>query len=199
MSDFLNIYIFHWTPAKAIWIGGHTLSWDARCAGIWIGFGITILFHLLAGRKAKYLPARPVLILCSLLFLPLFIDVFTLHYGYRMPVNDIRLLTGLSFGTAFGVFLYPTFIKLAYSKALARPTLNSLSKLILLFTLVLGAFFLKSIDHVVIFFILESFAVWGFLSLFVMISAGVFIVLKNCFISCIGKTSHVNLKNNKAI
>ena len=116
-----------------------------------------------------------------------------------MPVNDIRFLTGLSFGTAFGVFLYPTFIKLAYSKALARPALDSLSKLILLFTFVLGAFFLKNIDHVGIFFILESFAIWGFISLWIMISAGVFIVLKNCFISCIGKTSHVNLKNNKVI
>ena len=166
LSEFLNTYIFHWLPSRAIWIAGHTLSWDARCAGIYIGFGIGVLYHLMTDRKAKNLPPLPILITNTLLFLPLFIDVFTITYGSREPSNDIRYLTGLLFGMAFSVYLFPPFIMFSHDRAHDRSAIHSFSIFALLLIFIAGAFFLKAWDAAISYVILESLSFAGFISLF---------------------------------
>lgn len=171
MADFLNTYIFHWLPSKAIWISGHTLHWDARCSGIYIGFGIGIVCHLIANRKTNALPQWPVLIVNTLLFLPLFIDVITIKYGLRGPSNDIRYLTGLFFGMAFSVYLYPAFM-VHVLRGTHESAGMSPSRFTALFMLVVAAFSLRFWDSVIAYFTLETLSFWGFIGLFVMLAFG---------------------------
>lgn len=177
-SYFLNTYIFHWLPEKAIWIGGHTLSWDARCSGIYIGFGIGLLYHFLTGKKVKKLPPAPILFSVSLMFLPLFIDVFTIKWAVRVPSNDIRYLTGLFFGTAFSIYLYPVFITLASSWPNDSCAIGSLTRFAAILTLVLCSFILKSWDNLIAYLMLEGLAFIGFSSLFGMLSWSVFRIIR---------------------
>lgn len=172
MADFLNTYLFHWHPSKAIWIGGHSLSWDARCAGIYIGFGIGVLYHLAVDKKAKNLPSRSILFVNTLLCALLFLDVFTIKYGFRQPSNDIRYLTGLLFGTAFSVYLYPAFITLVYSKGHDSTAVNSLRRFAVFLVLISGAFFIKTYDSFFVYAALETLAYFGFLSLFTILIFG---------------------------
>ena len=124
LTELLNTYFLHWSPEKALWIGAHTLSWDARCAGIHIGFGIGVLCHLLLDRRASRLPRLSILALAGLLFIPLFLDVFTVELGLRAPSNDWRFLTGLMFGEALSVFLFPAFVMLTVAKRRERAALS---------------------------------------------------------------------------
>ena len=175
LYEFLNTYIFHWLPSNAIWVAGHTLSWDARCSGIYIGFGIGVLYYFVASRNAKELPPYPILIFISVLFLPLFIDVFSIKYGLREPSNDIRYLTGLLFGTAFSSYLYPAFTILAsINERKKSSSVSSLYKFVLLIILVIGVFFVKALDTFAVYTILESLSVFGFLSLFTILILGMF-------------------------
>lgn len=171
MWDFFNTWIFHWIPAKAIWIGGHTLSWDARCSGIYIGFGMGTLWHLTVNRKIAALPAWPALTINFLFFLFLFIDVLTLRYGIRAPSNDLRYLTGLFFGMALSVVLYPAFI-IVIRKAARDVSSLSPGSFMALIALTFGASFLKSWDSWVPFSFLEVLSVSGFLGLLAMLLSG---------------------------
>jgi uncharacterized membrane protein len=174
LLEFLNIYLFHWMPEKAIWIAGHTLSWDARCSGIYIGFGIGILYHLLFGKKAKNLPPLAILLTISLFFIPLFLDVVTVKYGIRQPSNDLRFLTGLLFGQALSVYLYPAFITLAVATRCERSAINSWYKFVDLIVITSGALGIKYLQHLAAYYILEILAVFGCLSLFTIIVWGVY-------------------------
>src|SRR6185503_1255622 len=94
VTGILDAVLLHWTPEKAIWIGDLTLPWDARCAGIYIGFGVGTLFHLIVEARANRLPPLPALLFFAGLLAPLFIDVGTAQLGLRSASNDWRLLTG---------------------------------------------------------------------------------------------------------
>jgi uncharacterized membrane protein len=169
--DFFNVYVFHWIPAKAIWIGGHTLSWDARCSGIYIGFGTGLAWHLTANRKIAALPPWPLLVINLLFFLPLFIDVLTIYSGIRMPSNDLRYLTGLFFGMALSVVVYPAFIIATHWASRGASSLSP-RIFITLVALIFGAFFMKSWDSWIAYGILEVLAISGFVSLFSMLVSG---------------------------
>lgn len=167
MELFLNQYLFHWSPDKAIYIGGHSLSWDARCAGIYIGYSLGILYHAFSARKANILPPWPILIVITLLFLPLFLDVFSLKMGFRVPSNDVRYLSGLLFGYALSVYLYPAFVTLCCNKKDDKSSISSFGKLCISLALIGSLFFLKKCNFVVSYIILQILSFGGFLSLFV--------------------------------
>lgn len=177
--EVLNTYLFHWLPSKAIWIGGHTLSWDARCSGIYIGFETGVLYHFVPDKMAKNLPQRLILLASTLLFLPLFLDVFAIKYGFKEASNDMRYLTGLLFGVAFSIYLYPTFITVSSNKGHNRATINSLFRFVVLLTIIIGNFFMKSWNNIVAYAILETLSILGFVSLFSILFYGTFTVLKN--------------------
>lgn len=168
----MNLYLFHWMPSKAIWIGGQTLSWDARCAGIYLGFGLGVLYQLAAGRVAWRMPPARFLAVTAFLMLPLFVDVFAIHAGLKTPSNDVRLLTGLLWGEAFSLFLFPAFINLRDPQRREENWLVSLKISAPLPAIGAGAFVLKGWDHLIAYGILESLCVFGFLSLLVILSTG---------------------------
>ena len=164
-------------PEKAIWIGGQTLSWDARCSGIYIGFGIGILYHLAFGNKAKNLPPPAILLTISLFFVPLFLDVVTIIYGIRQPSNDLRFLTGLFFGQTLSVYLYPAFITLAVATGVERSAIDSWYKFVGLVVITSGASGIKYLQQLAAYYILETLAVFGFLSLFTIIIWGLYKII----------------------
>lgn len=174
LLEFLDTGLFHWTPEKAVWVSGHTLSWDSRCAGIYIGIGIGVLYHLLFGRKAKHLPPLTILLTVSLLFIPLFLDVMTITYGIRPPSNDIRFLTGLLFGQALNAYLYPAFVTLTVASVCERSAIDRWYKMIGLLAVTAGAYYARYLQHPATYYILEALAVFGCLSLFSIIILGLY-------------------------
>lgn len=174
MADFLNTYIFHWTPAKAVWIGGYSLSWDARCAGLYIGYAIGLIYHLAAQRKANILPPWPILVIVTLLFLPVPIDVYTVKYGLREPLNNVRYLTGLLFGASVSVYLYPAFITISYAEGNAKSAIDSLYKVAAFFVFIFGVFFIRWWNSIAAYAVLEFLSYFGFFSFFAVLIVSIF-------------------------
>jgi uncharacterized membrane protein len=172
VAEFLNTWFFHWAPAKAIWMGGHTLSWDARCAGIYAGFGAGLLCQLAGRRKGRGAPPMWLLAACILCMLPLFLDVASIYLGYHPPSNDTRFLTGLLFGGALSACLLPAFI------VLMRPTgpgdRTAGAGVFFMPIAIAAAFFLKGWDSVVAYGALEALCVFGCLGLFLILAAGAY-------------------------
>lgn len=173
MQEFLARYLFHWSPERAIWLGGHTLSWDARCAGIYAGFGITLVFFLLDQRHSKA-PLRTTMTAAALLSLPMLLDVATVHYQIRLPHNSLRHLTGLLFGIAFCCLLFPAVRHLATGSIL--PEQSHFKTLVI--TIVLGSAIssLTHLNHPASFYLLETLSWLGFSGLSLLISSGLYLV-----------------------
>jgi uncharacterized membrane protein len=173
VAEFFNTWLFHWVPAKAIWIGGHTLSWDARCAGIYAGFGAGVLCQLAVGRGGLRRPSVRLLTVGILFMSPLFVDVLSLFLGYRAPSNDVRFLTGLLFGGGLSACLVSA---LAF---LLRPGVaGGVRGAGNLFVLIAGAsasvFLLKTWDSIVAYAILETLCMFGCLSLALVLAVGTY-------------------------
>ena len=172
MPEFLNIYIFHRVPEKAIYVGGHSLFWDARCSGIYIGFGIGLAYLLIAGRKDKDLPPRHILFINTLMFFPMFIDLISIWAGLREPSNAMRYLTGILFGGAFSVYLYPAFVSLVFSDGRNHAAINSVIKYGIFIFASFTAFLVKEVDHIMTFIILCALSFTGFISLLIIVVIG---------------------------
>jgi uncharacterized membrane protein len=172
LLEFLDPFLFHWSPQKAIWLGGHTLSWDARCAGIHVGIGLATLYHLAFGRTAKHLPPLPILFAAALLFVPLFVDVGTLAWGMRLPSNEVRFLTGLAFGKALGVFLYPAVVTLLLRNGAERAAIADARRFCVLLATGAAACIVKALDNATAYYVLETLGMLGLCSLLIMIALG---------------------------
>ena len=167
MAYFFEKYIFHWTPEKAIYLDGFSLLWDARCAGIYSGFGFGLIFHLFGGWRNKNLPSFNIVVFNTLMFLPMFFDILTLWLELRKPSNDIRFLTGIFFGGAFCIWLYPAFISL-FSQSKYKTTIKSFTHYICFLSLCLTTFILKYIDNIVSFIFLMLLSCLGFVGIFII-------------------------------
>lgn len=173
MRNLLDQYLFHWTPERAIWLGGKTLTWDARCAGIYAGICIALLFHLLLLRNNAKLPPRSVLTAAAVLVLPMFVDVISIHFQVRQPINSIRHLTGLLFGISFCSVLYPAVRQLlgAVSFPVAR---LSIQLLLLLASIGVLTSSLTQWDRLFSYYLLEFLSWGGFVGLATLIASGLF-------------------------
>lgn len=179
MRELLAQYLFHWTPDRAIWLGGQTLSWDARCAGIYAGFGIALIYHLLFRRLHAQLPSRSLLTTAAVVSLPMFIDVTGIQFELHAPSNLIRHLTGLWFGVAFCCLLYPAIQQIA---GLGRPSAAAASsdrrRLLLLTAAGSAASALTTVDRLPFYYLLEGLAWFGLGGLASLIGIGVFSLLR---------------------
>ena len=172
MSEVLNTLLFHWVPSKALYIGGRSLSWDARCAGIYAGFASALLVHLLVARKAGTLPAPPLLLVGGFSFLPMFVDLYTLDRGIRAASNDVKYLTGALFGSSLCLFLYPAFTVALRRVAGRGPGIDSAWKLSLIHLGVAAAVLTRLADTLPAFFLLEGMAWLGMSALGLIVAAG---------------------------
>jgi uncharacterized membrane protein len=172
-----EVYVLHWVPEKAIYIGGHTLPWDARCSGIYVGIGFGLVWMFLTGRESGRLPKFPILCMNTAMCLPLFIDVASIWLKARAPSNEIRYLTGCMFGSSLTVYMYPTFISLLLKNFHCRAAIDSYSKYGLFLLLLMSVFLLKNLNNTFAFWIASALSIFGFTGIYAILSANVFLLL----------------------
>jgi uncharacterized membrane protein len=104
IEDIINLFNFigglvcHQRPERTLWIGGRYLPVCARDSGAYIGLLLGfILLWFLRNKEAK---GPPNLYVSLAMTLPLWIDSFGQVLGFWTSTNDLRLITGLLFGTA---------------------------------------------------------------------------------------------------
>lgn len=132
-----------------------------------------MLVQLAAHWKTWKLPS------VRLLGIHTFLDVFSTVHGFRAPSNDARYLTGLLFGGAFSVYLFPAFILLALFRNYGQRRTGALKYLAPFLVIAAAAFFLKEWDSRIAYGVLESLGIFGFLSLLGILCLGMSKAAKN--------------------
>jgi uncharacterized membrane protein len=103
LFDFIGSLFCHQIRDRTLWIGGHYLPVCARDTGVFVGLLLGYLLPIfLARREAK---GPPNLYVSSGMALPLWVDSFGQLFGFWSSTNDLRLITGLLFGTALAPLL----------------------------------------------------------------------------------------------
>ncbi len=172
MHDFLLKYLYHWTPERAIWLGGETLTWDARCAGIYAGFAVALFFSLIISRNQSGLPPLPVLVTAVVLTLPMFIDLLTINLHFRVANNSIRHLTGLFLGISFCSFLYPAVRQLF--PVTKTSVVITIPLFLLLYLIGATVSSLTLLDSLFSYYLLETLDWIGFSGLAILILTGLY-------------------------
>jgi len=166
----LNPLIFHWSPEKAVEIGGGALLWDARCAGIYIGIGIGVLWHICTAPTSCMLPPRAVRRLLYAMLVPMFLDVLSLATFLREASNGVRFATGILFGGAFTAWMYPAFAAVQFRRGGNLPALGSVTSLVK-FGVISGVpLVLTWAGATAGLYLLDAIAIVGFLALLAMFS-----------------------------
>ena len=108
-DDIINVFNFigrlvcHQRPERTLWIGGHYLPVCARDTGAF--FGLLLGYILLPFLRRKEAKGPPNLYMSLAMTLPFWIDSFGQALGFWTSTNDLRLITGLLFGTALAPLL----------------------------------------------------------------------------------------------
>jgi uncharacterized membrane protein len=107
--------VCHQSTECILWIGGRYLPLCARCTGVYLGFYIGYLL-LPMRRKEAYGP--PNLWITLFMVAPMIVDAATQFIGLRTSTNELRLVTGLLFGTALAPFLVYSLAQISISRSL---------------------------------------------------------------------------------
>ncbi|MEW6357705.1 MAG: DUF2085 domain-containing protein [Planctomycetota bacterium] len=99
--------VCHALPDRTFRFGGEPLPLCARCAGVYVGFLLTMIgFACTRLRRCTVVPGT--LLVVNILLIVLFgVCGFAALYEAMVLPNDCRLLLGLSFGFAVAVFAFP--------------------------------------------------------------------------------------------
>lgn len=100
--NFIGRLVCHQVPERTLVIGSHYLPVCARCTGTYLGFYVG---YLLLPMRKKEAYGPPNLWVIFLMVTPMTIDVATQWFGFRTSANELRLMTGLLFGTALAPLL----------------------------------------------------------------------------------------------
>ncbi len=103
LFNLIGSLVCHQRPERTLWVGGQYLPVCARDTGACIGFLLGYATVLLFRRKEAKGP--PNLYVTLAMMAPLLVDSFSQIVGLRASTNDLRLVTGLLFGTALAPFL----------------------------------------------------------------------------------------------
>ena len=100
--NFIGSLVCHQMPERTFQIGGNSLPVCARDTGVYIGFltGYPLVFM---SRKGGSGPPNPWFTLS--MALPMMLDALTQFFGLRTSTNELRLITGLLFGTSLSPFM----------------------------------------------------------------------------------------------
>jgi len=102
LFNWIGSLVCHQIRDRTLRIGDVYLPVCARDTGIYVGFLAGYLLLPLRNKKAH---GPPNLYVTLAMILPLTVDVITQIFGLRTSTNDIRLISGLLFGTALSPFL----------------------------------------------------------------------------------------------
>jgi uncharacterized membrane protein len=103
LFNFIGSLVCHQRPERALWIGGRYLPVCARDTGALIG--LLAGYGLLLFLRKKEARGPPNLYMTLVMMLPMLTDSFGQLFGFWTSTNDVRLLTGLLFGTALAPML----------------------------------------------------------------------------------------------
>ena len=101
--DFIGSLVCHQKQERTLLIGGHFLPVCARDTGGLIG--LLLGYALLPFFRRKRAKGPPNLYVSLAIMLPLLLDSFGQLFGLWESTNDVRLITGLLFGTALSPLL----------------------------------------------------------------------------------------------
>ena len=106
--DTIGFSICHQLPERTLYLGGRYLPVCARDTGIYIGF-LAVLFGLLFFKRlrGRSLPKPPLIYLILALAFPMVLDAVGSYLGLFQTTNINRVLTGLLFGGAVPLILFP--------------------------------------------------------------------------------------------
>lgn len=106
LFNFIGSLVCHQKPERTLRVSGYYLPVCARDTGAFIGLylGYAILFFL-RDKKAR---GPPDLYVTTAMTTPLLVDSLGQFFGFWTSTNDLRVITGLLFGTALAPFLVYT-------------------------------------------------------------------------------------------
>jgi len=90
-------------------INGALLPLCARCTGIYSGFLIGIIYHVITMVKVNKLPSLGIVTISAILILGLITDGLGEYLQFWELSNQGRFLMGLFCGSSISVFLFPLF------------------------------------------------------------------------------------------
>jgi uncharacterized membrane protein len=94
--------VCHQKRERTLRVGELYLPVCARDTGIYIGFFLGYLLLPLRNKRSR---GPPDLLISFIMILPLIVDSLTQNLGLRVSMNEIRLISGLFFGTALSPLL----------------------------------------------------------------------------------------------
>lgn len=100
--NFIGGLVCHQMPERTLQIGGRLLFVCARDTGMYLGLFVGL--SLLCMRR-KDASGPPNLYVTLAMILPMMVDGTTQAIGLRTSTNQLRVITGLLFGTAISPFL----------------------------------------------------------------------------------------------
>jgi len=100
--NYIGRLVCHQIPERTLLLGGYYLPVCARDTGIYLGFFVGYLLLSVRRKKAR---GPPHLLTMLFMVTPMVIDGGIQLIGFRTSTNELRLLTGLLFGTALSPFL----------------------------------------------------------------------------------------------
>jgi uncharacterized membrane protein len=177
IREFVAFWIFHWCPEKAIYISGHPLLWDARCAGIYTGFGAAVAWALLTSKVVGGLPSKRLLIAITGMFFPFALDVLSLFLRIREPSNEIRFLTGILFGAAFSCYVLPSSMSVLFPRHKTQPIIESISEYSILLLVLIEVYLAKALPFTAVFYVMNAISIFGFSALVLLLTASILVLI----------------------
>ena len=98
-------YVCHQIPERSLFIAGHPLAVCSRCAGLYVGFAIAVLFYpLLRSLRDVGIPQRKWLLMAAL---PLALDFSLGFLGIWQNTHLSRFATGTLLGAVAVFYVMP--------------------------------------------------------------------------------------------
>jgi uncharacterized membrane protein len=107
----------HQLPERSFFIGGLQMPVCARDVGTYVGFmAVLIAFVVLARYQNGKLPDKVIITVAAVGLAFYAFDAFSSYLGFRSTTNDIRLISGLAFGSGISMLLFSAVSNLLYGK-----------------------------------------------------------------------------------
>ena len=184
-ADAVGYAVCHQIEARSFHIGERPFPLCARCAGLFVGSMLGLVFQIAQGRKGR-MPPMPVLILFGVLALGWVFDGFN-SFSMLVPAlpslyitkNWTRLLTGTGMGLAVSAFLLPSFIQTMFTRWTAKSALGNWKQVVGLISaaVVLNGLILLEIPWIL--YPLALISAGGVLVLLTMVYSMVWVMIFN--------------------
>ncbi len=161
--------VCHHIRAYTFSLNGYLMPLCSRCTGIYSGFLVTLLFQVLCRRTANKYPARPVALF--FLFSLVLLVLHSLSAGpfLWLDTNPVRLVTGLLFGSAISVLLFPLFNGFFFRRNIRKSSVG-VKDFFLLIGILTFFYALYFVRIYKVFLLLSTISLAGLVTLYAMLN-----------------------------